>query len=245
MKIAIIGCGWVGKKLAEYLTGKGHEIIATTTSPDKIQELKMAAAEVQLLDFSKDSKPKFLNDTDVAIFSMPISRSSWFKGFEKMEIVFPKTLLFSSTGIYPQENRIFTEKDTNNLRPDIDAAEQLVRKKYPQTNILRFGGLMGDERSVQHFFKNKEVKNPEKRVNYIHYGDILAMVELVIQSDKTSRIYNIVAPEHPSIGEILSLHPENKDTHSDESAQRIISSELFVNEFNYDFKHPNPQYFNL
>ena len=26
MKIAIIGCGWVGKKLAEYLTGKGHQI---------------------------------------------------------------------------------------------------------------------------------------------------------------------------------------------------------------------------
>ncbi|MBH1960955.1 MAG: NAD(P)-binding domain-containing protein [Flavobacteriia bacterium] len=243
MKIAIIGCGWVGKKLAEYLTGKGHHVIATTTSPDKIQELKTVAAEVHLLDFSKDSGSQFLNDAEVAIFSMPISRISWFKGFEEMQNSFPKTILFSSTGIYPQENRIFTEKDTMNLRPDIAAAEKIVRNKYPQTNILRFGGLMGGERSLQNFFRNKEIRNPEKRVNYIHYEDILAIVELLINSDKASGIYNIVAPEHPSMGEVLNKEEVNNgDSH--DSAQRIISSELLIQEFNYTFLHPDPKFFN-
>ncbi|MBU8882721.1 NAD(P)-binding domain-containing protein [Kaistella sp. DKR-2] len=243
MKIAIIGCGWVGKKLAEYLTGKGQYVIATTTSPEKIQELKTVAAEVHLLDFSKDSGAEFLNDTDVAIFSMPISHSSWFKGFENMTNTFPKTILFSSTGIYPQENRIFSEKDTTNLRPDIAAAEKTVREKYPQTNILRFGGLMGSERSLQNFFRNREVSNPEKRVNYIHYEDILAIVELLIISDKASGIYNVVAPEHPAMGEILN-GVDGKTVDSYDSRQRIISSELFIQEFNYSFLHPDPKSFN-
>lgn len=243
MKIAIIGCGWVGKKLAEYLTGKGHHVIATTTSPDKIQELKTVAAEVHLLDFSKDSETEFLNDTDAAIFSMPISQSSWFKGFEEMQNSFPKTILFSSTGIYPHENRIFTEKDTTDLRPDIAAAEKTVREKYPQTNILRFGGLMGGERSLHNFFRNKEISNPEKRVNYIHYEDILAIVELLLNSDKSSEIYNIVAPEHPTMGEILNGE-DGKSGDSYDSGQRIISSELLIREFNYTFLHPDPKFFN-
>ncbi|MBU4538655.1 MAG: NAD(P)-binding domain-containing protein [Weeksellaceae bacterium] len=243
MKIAIIGCGWVGKKLAEYLTGKGQYVIATTTSPEKIQELKTVAAEVHLLDFSKDSGAEFLNDTDVAIFSMPISHSSWFKGFENMTNTFPKTILFSSTGIYPQENRIFSEKDTTDLRTDIAAAEKTVREKYPQTNILRFGGLMGGERSLQNFFRNREVSNPEKRVNYIHYEDILAIVEQLINSDKASGIYNVVAPEHPAMGEILNGE-DGKTVDSSDSGQRIISSELFIQEFNYSFLHPDPKSFN-
>ena len=242
MKIAIIGCGWVGKKLAEYLTGKGHHVIATTTSPDKIQELKTAASEVHLLDFSKDSETDFLNDTDTAIFSMPISHSSWFKGFEEMQNSFPKTILFSSTGIYPQENRIFTEKDTTNLRPDIAAAEKTVTEKYPQTNILRFGGLMGGERSLHNFFRNKEISNPEKRVNYIHYEDILAIVELLIDSDKASGIYNVVAPEHPAMGEVLNKK-EAYAVDSYDSGQRIISSELLIKELNYTFLHPDPNFF--
>lgn len=242
MKIAIIGCGWLGKRLAKHLTGRNHYVIATTTSPEKVAELKEVAQEVYVVDFSKEFDAGFLNDINIAIFSMPISRSSWFKGFKEMQNSFPKTILFSSTGIYPQENRIFTEKDTTNIRPDIAAAEKTVTEKYPQTNILRFGGLMGGERSLQNFFRNKEISNPEKRVNYIHYEDILAIVELLIDSDKASGIYNVVAPEHPAMGEVLNKK-EAYAVDSYDSGQRIISSELLIKEFNYTFLHPDPKFF--
>ncbi|MBW8362642.1 MAG: NAD-binding protein [Kaistella sp.] len=243
MKIAIIGCGWVGKRLAKYLTARNHHVIATTTSPAKIAGLEAVAVEVHLLDFSKNNDFEFLNSADAAIFSMPISRDSWLTGFEKMKNIFPKTILFSSTGIYPQENRTFNENETANLRADILASEDSIRKKYPQTNILRFGGLMGDERSVQNFFTNRIPEHPEKPVNYIHYEDILTIVEEILNSDKKSVIYNIVAPEHPSIGEILNIITENKSVESVETKHRIISSDLFIQDFNYTFIHPNPKYF--
>ena len=239
MRIAIIGCGWVGERLAKYLVGKNHHVIATTTSPEKIVPLQQVATEVQLLDFNSTIVFGFLAAVDVAIFGMPISRNAWHQGFEKLNNEFPKTILFSSTGIYPQENKVFTEKDTNNLRADILASENLVRQKYPQTNILRFGGLMGDERALKNMFKNRTPENPGKPTNYIHYEDILPIVDLFLHSEIKAETYNIVAPEHPSIAEVLQLESESNDDHK----QRIISSEKLIQDFNYTFIHPNPKYF--
>lgn len=243
MRIVVIGCGWVGKRLAKYLTDKNHHVIATTTSSEKINDLEKVATEVHFLDFNFTKNFDFLNSVDVAIFSMPISRDSWLEGFKNLNQKFPKTILFSSTGIYPQENKIFTEKDTKNLRQDILTAENFVQEKYPQTTILRFGGLMGDERSLQKIYKNKNPENPTKKANYIHYEDILKVVELLLNYRKKGEIYNVVAPEHPSIEEILNLKKEKTSINSEENPQRIISSEHLIQDFNYIFIHPNPKYF--
>ncbi len=239
MRIAIIGCGWVGEKLAKYLTAKDYHVIATTTSPEKIVPLQKVATEVHLLDFNTTIDFGFLASVDVAIFSMPISRNGWHQGFEKLDKEFPKTILFSSTGAYPKEDKVFTEEDTNDLRADILGSENLVRKSYPQTNILRFGGLMGGDRTLQNMFKNRTPENPGKLTNYIHYEDILPIVELFLNSELKSEIYNIVAPEHPSIAEVLNLETDNNS----DTKQRIISSEKLIQDFNYTFIHPNPKYF--
>lgn len=241
MRIAIIGCGWVGTRLSSYLKEKNHHVLVTTTSTDKISDLQKISSKVHLLDFSTATNFDFLNDIDVAVFSMPISRNDWHKGFETLNKIFPKTILFSSTGIYPTENKIFTEKDTGNLRSDIVASENLVRGKYPETNILRFGGLMGDNRSLQNIFRNKFPDNPYKKTNYIHYEDILTIVEKLIHSNKKAEIYNLVAPEHPTIAEVLQL--ENFEPNLIQQNQRIISSEHLIQDFNYKFIHPNPKYF--
>lgn len=239
MRIAIVGCGWVGERLAKYLTSKKYHVIATTTSPEKIIPLKKIAPEVHLLNFNSTIDFGFLAAVDVAIFSMPISRNTWHQGFDKLKQEFPKTLFFSSTGVYPKENKIFTEEDTDDLRADIIASENLVKSQYPQTNILRFGGLMGDNRSLHTMFKNRTPENPGKLTNYIHYEDILPIVELFFKYEIKGETYNIVAPLHPSIAEILQLN--NKKTV--DQKERIISSEKLIQDFNYTFIHPNPKYF--
>ena len=242
MKIAIIGCGWVGERLARYLMSENYDVLATTTSPEKIDSLKKIASEVHLLDFNSSENFDFLDNIDVAIFSMPISRNSWHDGFKKLEKKFPKTILFSSTGVYPTENGTYSETQNENLRSDILASEKLVREKYPQTIILRFGGLMGDERSLKKIFRNRTPENPEKATNYIHYEDILPLVEIIFKSEKKSEIYNLVAPEHPTIAEVLGLKTSENNEIS-EKPSRIISSEKLIQNFNYKFIHPNPKYF--
>ena len=243
MKIAIIGCGWLGKRLAKHLSSRNHYVIATTTSPEKVAQLKEAAHEVHVLDFSKEFDAGFLQDADIAIFSMSISRDLWHKGFQKFNVTFKKKLFFSSTGIYPQLNGIFTEEHRENLRGDLLASEQLVKTKYPETIILRLGGLMGDERSLKNFYADRQPPEPEKKVNYIHYGDISAMVELLLTADNQNKLYNIVAPEHPTVLEVLNGDKEAGKSSSNEDGNRIIPPDLFIKEFNYKFIHPNPKYF--
>jgi nucleoside-diphosphate-sugar epimerase len=243
MKIAIIGCGWLGQRLAKYFTDRHHTIIVTTTSPEKLEVLKKISAEVHLLDFSKDFNAKFLESVEIAIFSMPVSRNSWFDGFSTLKASFSKTMFFSSTGIYPVQDGLYTEQNTENLREDIVAAENLVKTKYLETIILRLGGLMGDDRSLHHFYADRQPPDPEKKVNYIHFEDISAMVEILLTAENKNQVYNFVAPEHPTIAEVLDIKKQQNKKPLNENSGRIISSELFIKEFNYKFIHPNPQYF--
>ena len=243
MRIAIIGCGWVGQRLANYWKSNNHHVIATTTSPEKLKSLAMVASEVHLLDFTSSSDGSFLSNVDLAIFSMPISKNSWHQGFEKLDLQFPKSILFSSTGIYPQLNKVFSEDHTENLRADILASEIRVRNRYPQTNILRLGGLMGDERSLKNIFKNTTPQNPHKPTNYIHYEDIIQMVDLISNADIQAKTWNAVAPEHPSIAEVLNLELPSNNSMNTDINQRIISSEQLIQNINYKFIHPNPKYF--
>ena len=49
MRVLVIGAGLVGRELAARLSGQGHEVVATTTTPAKVDALKEVAAEVHVL----------------------------------------------------------------------------------------------------------------------------------------------------------------------------------------------------
>lgn len=238
MKAAVVGCGWLGERLAAYLVKQGEQIIATTTSPEKLKPISASGAEAHLLEFGKTTDFTFLNDCDAAIFSMPAAKDNWHAAFRQLDLNFPKTIFFSSSGIYPQTISTFTEDNTDGLRADLALSEETVRVKFPQTNILRLAGLMGDERNLSNFFKNRAPGDPDKAVNHIHYKDIVRAVHLLLESDIHSEIFNLVAPKHPTIAQILNIPGDNTG-----KSARIISAEKFIQNFNYKFIHPNPQYF--
>ena len=49
MRVLVIGAGLVGRELAARLTAEGHEVVATTTTPEKVAVLQEVAAEVHVL----------------------------------------------------------------------------------------------------------------------------------------------------------------------------------------------------
>ena len=243
MKIAIVGCGWVGVRLSAYLKQKGHHLIATTTSPEKVQQLKTVASQVYLFDFTNTEEIPACETLDAVIFSMPAANPNWHAGFKKLELETNHSVFFSSTGIYPQQNGVFTEENKEGLRADLVSAERTVSAKYPQTIVLRLGGIMGDGRSLQNFYRSKSPPDPEKLANHIHFTDIILAVEAVLNSPPAGETYNLVAPVHPTVGEILDLEVHRSDDSADGVNGRIISSQKFIDDFNYTFKHPNPKYF--
>ena len=49
MKIAIIGCGYVGSAVAKLWSEKGHKMIITTTTPERVSELQNITQQVVVM----------------------------------------------------------------------------------------------------------------------------------------------------------------------------------------------------
>lgn len=247
MKIGILGYGWLGERIGDFLKGN-HQIFGTTRSPEKAEKLTQKG--IKALHWKNKKDLEKLNDCDVLIFSLPVSKRKFdslslqyllpiIKGFQKQIIV------FSSTGIYPPEPKIYTEKQTENLNPNILAYETFFQKYFPQSIILRFGGLMGDNRNFARFFQQKEIPNPNEAVNHIHYQDIIHIIEWLITKKTAANIYNVVAPLHPTKKEVFLRQTKQKvPSHFPTSTpSRMICSEKLIQDLDYTFLFPNPAAF--
>ncbi len=56
MKVLILGMGHAGKAIAQQLRAKGHQIVGTTTTPGKVEELQTLADDVAVLKGSETDK---------------------------------------------------------------------------------------------------------------------------------------------------------------------------------------------
>lgn len=245
--IGIIGCGWLGERIAKCLQ-ETYKIFATTTSKQK--QLEAMGYYVTPIAFSDDETQdieiwKDLELLDVIIIAVPFSKKAskqnlqnrvsnictFIRGYEK------QLFLMSSIGIYPQKEIEITEKsfDDEDLQPNLLFVEKLVRSYFPQVHLLRLGGLMGDDR----FLSKYHVSHPYQRVNHIHYSDVSEIIKIMINKNLHSKTYNIVAPHHPTKREILNRQ-KNEHFEISETSGRIISSELMTKELSYRFIMPNP-----
>lgn len=251
MKIGIIGCGWLGEKVAKKLAEE-NQMFATVRTEKSLHQLGDAGYQLFQLDFENDAAEEIgviFQSMDALIISLPVSKNyhsqkifknvSKFLGDYKKQIIF-----FSSVGVYPQDDGIYTEKSTENLNENIFAAEDFYRKAFPQINILRFGGLMGDDRNFSKYFQNKPISDPETLVNHIHYQDIAEIVDLIIKNNIQGKLYNVVAPFHPTKQQVFDYQMKNIDSEVKmANGGRLILGNLLEKEMNYTFLKPNPMKF--
>ena len=75
LKIAIIGCGWLGLPLAKKLIKENFIVKGSTTSKEKISVLKTEKIEPFLIDLNKNLDKEILNsflkNVDVLIINIP------------------------------------------------------------------------------------------------------------------------------------------------------------------------------
>ena len=250
-KIGIIGCGWLGFRMAKYF-GSTNEIYATTTSDEKVKTLSEQGFQTFKIDFDADEflkSTEFWLNLDVIIITIPFSKSAdlevlrkrfgnlnaFIKDFDK------PIFLMSSIGIYPQIEQEITENnlDENLLNPNIFGIENLMKKNFPQINILRLGGLMGDDRYLSKY----KIQEPKQIVNHIHFEDISRIVETMINENLQSKTYNLAAPLHPTKQQVVDFQTKNSETEIRECFGRKVTSEYLENDLKYEFLHPDPRKF--
>lgn len=255
-KLGIIGCGWLGEKIAAAAISE-FKIFSTTTSADKLEVLNRQNFNAKLVRFSDEIAENFTSnftDFDILIITIPFSqRTPLPKLIQKFENIIQfignfkgQMFLCSSTGIYPQIDTIITENSLANyvLTPNIFQIEQLMQKHFPQITILRFGGLMGADRIFSKYYQNKPFTEPEQAVNHTHYEDICRVILHLINLKTCGKIYNVVAPEHPSKIDVFNCQTKHIcDKTSKNNPGKKVSSQKLIDETGFRFLHPNPMTF--
>jgi nucleoside-diphosphate-sugar epimerase len=217
-QISILGCGWLGLPLAKSLLKNGFPIKGSTTSLEKISLLESDGITPFLVQLEEhqisESIADFLADSQILIINIPpkLRGGSTENFVAKITTLLPfienstveKVLFVSSTSVYGDDNDLVTEDSP--LNPDTEGGRQLAivenvlqKNSRFQTTILRFGGLISDERNPVRFLSGREnIENPDAPINLIHQDDCIGIIEKIIGRNSWDETYNAVAPFHPT-----------------------------------------------
>lgn len=224
-QISILGCGWLGLPLAKALISNGFSVKGSTTSDEKLSVLTAEGIEPFLiaLDSKRITDPidEFLLGSDTLIINIPPQlrgknsdpstvNEKVFVG--KIKSLIPhieksavKNVLFvSSTSVYGEVNGSVTEETTPH--PDTESGKQLLETEILlqnnnsfKTTILRFGGLIGEDRNpIKSLAGKQNLENPDTPINFIHQEDCIGIILKIIAADSWNEIYNGVSPFHPT-----------------------------------------------
>lgn len=267
-QISILGCGWLGLPLAKALLTNGFSVKGSTTSEGKLSGLTALGIDPFLV--ALDSKritgaiEDFLDGSETLVIDIPpqlrgktsdpsIVEEKVF--VEKIKTLIPyiekstvKNVLFvSSTSVYGEVDTTITEETI--AKPDTESGKQLLEAETLlqgnsnfKTTILRFGGLIGEDRNPIHFLAGKEnLNNPKAPINFIHQEDCIGIILKIITKHSWNETYNGVSPFHPTretyytqkaIELALSLP---RFDYSKPSIGKLILSDKLENSLGYTF----------
>lgn len=217
-QISILGCGWLGLPLAKSLLQNGFSIKGSTTSLEKISLLELEGITPFLVRLEEQqisaSVADFLADSQILIINIPpklrggstenfVAKITTLLPFIKNSTV-EKVLFVSSTSVYGEDNEFVSEATV--LNPDSEGGRQLAivenvlqKNSRFQTTILRFGGLISDDRNPVRFLSGRDnIENPDAPINLIHQDDCIGIIEKIIALNSWDETYNAVAPFHPT-----------------------------------------------
>lgn len=272
IKISILGCGWLGLPLAKSLLSKGYKVKGSTTSESKLEVLKnvgISPFQIQL-DAHQiiGNMEDFLKETNVLAIDIPpglrkeTSTSNEMTFVNKIKNLIPfieksgvqKVIFVSSTSVYGDSFPIVEITEETKPNPDTESGKQLViaetllqSNPHFKTTVIRFGGLLGEDRHPVKFLAGRaNVENPDAPINMIQREDCIGVIEKALefaQDDnwEWNQTFNAVAPQHPTRkayyhkkAEILNL-PLPTFTEDSESKGKIISSKKVERILGYSF----------
>ena len=272
-KISILGCGWLGLPLAKSLLSKGYEVKGSTTSESKLEVLKNAGIlpfqiqleENQIIGNMED----FLQKIDVLVIDIPpglrkeVSTSNEMTFVNKIKTLIPyieksgiqKVVFVSSTSVFGDSFPIIEITEETKPNPDTESGKQLVISEtllqsnpHFKTTVIRFGGLLGDDRHPVKFLAGRaNVENPDAPVNMIQREDCIGIIEKSLDfarddSWEWNQTFNAVAPQHPTRKAYYHKKAENLNlplptfAENSESKGKMISSKKIETILGYSFQ---------
>ena len=264
--ITILGCGWLGLPLAQALVKLGYSVKGSTTREEHLEALHDAGIEPYLVqldpEVNGDDIVAFLQ-SDILIVNIPPARrddiveyhieqfSSLIDALGQSPV---RSVLFvSSTSVYPACNSEVIEEDA--VDPETPAGqalllveEMLMQESGFQTTVLRFGGLVGYDRSPEKYLaRMTEISHPDQPMNLIHRDDCVKIISEIIRLKQWGEVFNACSPVHPLRGEYYGRAAETSGielpplvSSAEPPPYKLVNSDKLINALHYHFLHPDP-----
>ncbi len=219
-QISILGCGWLGLPLAKALLENGCSVKGSTTSIDKLSVLENLGIRSFLIALESNSISgeieTFLEESKTLIIDIPpkLRGNSKEDFVGKINTLIPfiekslieNVLFVSSTSVYGDTSTTLNVTEETKPCPETESGKQLLRVEQLlqnnsnfKTTILRFGGLIGEDRHPIKFIAGREnLDHPESPINLIHQKDCIGIILKIMEQNCWNEIFNAVAPFHPS-----------------------------------------------
>ena len=217
-RIGVLGCGWLGLGVAQSYVADNFIVHGSRQSKkgaDSLQKHGVHGFVVQISEnHDSGNLTEFLNGVSRLFLTIPPGLQKNPKrdfvamihqllphihSSEVKEVVFT-----SSTGVYgPQQGlvspSIVPQPQTESGRQLLEVESLLRSQDGFSTQIVRLGGLLGDDRHpVKQLAKLPVVDNPQAPINLIHKSDAIGLLRHLAEQAPWQSIYHGVAPWHPT-----------------------------------------------
>ena len=204
-RIGIIGGGWLGQPLAQFLVDLGHIVIVTKTNQQGACELQVAGFQSAVVDLQQSVetnivtlKPLML-DVIIGCFPPGFRRGKgteyaecWYNLIQiAQQLNVKKVVMVSSTTVYPDSNEIMHEEAATlslaqrsplfsaNARTMLQAEQHLIDSTLDYA-IVRCSGLIGPNRHPANFAQKLRQVSDLAPANILHLTDAIGTVSFSV-----------------------------------------------------------------
>jgi len=228
MRLAIIGCGYVGSAVARLWHTAGNEVKVTTTTPDRVTELKEISSQVVVLEGNDISGLKqIVADRDLVLLSIG-SKQRTPKIYRQTYLETAKNLVLAIANsqvkqlIYTGSYGIINDKsgkiidETVVVNPKDEFGEILYQteqvllsaaSKDLKVCILRLTGIYGQGRELIRIFgRAAGTTRPgsgDSYTNWVHQEDIVRAIDFA-KDKQLEGLYHLNSDEMMTTKEFLN-----------------------------------------
>jgi len=221
MTTLIVGCGYLGRRVARRLIGRGDRVHGTTRSQPWAASLAALGVEpivLDVLDPSRSDIPEFDQlvycvgfDRRGGASKRSVSVDGLRRFLDRLDRPHTPMVYAGSISVYGQDDGAWvSEDDPTEPRHESGQicleAERMAREHG--SSIVRLAGLYGPGRIVRRaaiLAGEPIVGDPEKVINWIQIDDAAAAVVAALDRGKAGRVYNVADDRPVSRRELYTL----------------------------------------
>jgi len=209
MSLLILGCGYVGERLAKSCLAKDMRVTATTRSKARAEALRALGIDAVVVDSPAHLPDELLSQCDAVLDSIPLSRDedgTHASQLQWLPQITPKLSrlkwagYLSTTGVYGDANGAWVDESwpcspsSERGRLRLQAEQAWLNSGLP-AEVFRLAGIYGPERNIIGKLKAGGYKavawSPPHYSSRIHVDDIVAALMAAMESPRAGRIVNL------------------------------------------------------